>query len=143
MKHQIHSSLWSSVKAEYNVVLENSHFIIGDGSTINFWSDIWCGDHSLAQSLQFPDGHMLEAKVSDFIQNHQWHLTPEIEDNFPNLRQIVEKVTIPLEHKPEALAWRESDSGDLSLKQAYLFKDHLQPQLHWEKSISSKDIPPS
>ncbi|GAU35044.1 hypothetical protein TSUD_30100 [Trifolium subterraneum] len=143
INHHIHSSLWSSVKAEYNVVLENSHFIIGDGSTIYFWSDIWCGDHSLAQSLQFPDGHMLEAKVSDFIQNHQWHLTPEIEGSFPNLRQIVEKVTIPLEHKPDALAWRDSDFGDLSLKQTYLFKDHLQPQLHWAKSIWSNDIPPS
>jgi hypothetical protein len=66
-----------------------------------------------------------------------------MEDNFPNLKQLLKQVTIPLEHKSDALAWKESDSGDLSLKQAYMFKDHQLPQLHWAKLIWCKDIPQS
>ncbi|MCI37758.1 GDSL esterase/lipase, partial [Trifolium medium] len=88
------------------------------------------GGQSLAQSLQLTDVHLFDTKVNEFIQNHQWHLPPEIEVSFPNLRHMMEQVTIPLEYKPNTLAWKDSDSGDLSLKQAYLFKDYQHPQLH-------------
>jgi hypothetical protein len=71
ISYHIHSSLWSSVKAEYRVVLENSRFIIGDGSTINFWNDLWCGGQSLAQSLQLPDMYSADnTKVKEFIQSN-------------------------------------------------------------------------
>jgi hypothetical protein len=82
-------------------------------------------------------------KVSDFIHNNKWRLTPELETNFPNLKQQLENITIPLECKADFLAWNDSDSGDLSLKQAYMFKDHPLPQLHWAKILWCKDIPPS
>lgn len=43
---------------------------------------------------------------------------------FPNLRQIVEQVIIPAEKKLDMLLWINTPSGDLSLKDAYLFKAH-------------------
>ncbi|PNY03176.1 ribonuclease H [Trifolium pratense] len=141
--HHIHSTIWSGVKAEFNVVLENSRFIIGDGSTVNFWRDTWCGDVSLEHSLQITDMQLLHTKVKEMIQNHQWHIPPEIEVRFPNLMHMLEHITIPLEDKPDSLAWKHSDSGDLTLRQAYLFKDHQLPQLQWAKTIWCKDIPPS
>jgi hypothetical protein len=143
INHHIHSSLWSTVKADYYVVYENSHFIIGDGSSINFWNDVWCGDQSLAQALQVPDVHSSNLKVSELIHNNQWLLTPELDEKFPNLKQFLEQVVLPLEHRVDYLAWNDSDSGELSLKLAYLFKDNPLPQLHWAKSIWCKDIPPS
>ncbi|CAJ2635999.1 unnamed protein product [Trifolium pratense] len=141
--HHIHSTIWSGVKAEFNVVLENSRFIIGGGSTVNFWRDTWCGDVSLEHSLQITDMQLLHTKVKEMIQNHQWHIPPEIEVRFPNLMHMLEHITIPLEDKPDSLAWKHSDSGDLTLRQAYLFKDHQLPQLQWAKTIWCKDIPPS
>jgi ribonuclease HI len=81
--------------------------------------------------------------VSDCILNNQWVLPPLIEDRFPSLKHTVEQVTIPLEHRSDSLAWKHSVTGDLSLKQAYLLKDHQLPQLQWAKSIWCKDIPPS
>jgi len=35
-KHHIFSSLWSNIKEEYLVILENSIWVLGDGSDINF-----------------------------------------------------------------------------------------------------------
>jgi ribonuclease HI len=61
----------------------------------------------------------------------------------PTLSQLLEQVSIPLEQKPDKLIWKNSDSGDLSLKQAYSFKAHQYPSLHWAKAIWSQDIPPS
>ncbi|MCH96355.1 glycerol-3-phosphate dehydrogenase, partial [Trifolium medium] len=89
--------------------MENSQFIIGDGTTISFWTDCWCSDHSFAQSLHIPVQvlHHLNSKVSDYIQGNHWHLPPDVEAIFPNLRQILEQVTIPLKQKPDSLAWKE------------------------------------
>jgi ribonuclease HI len=131
------------VKQDYMVVLENSHFIIGDGSNVRFWSDIWCGDQPLAETLNVPEMQTSSLKVRDVIHNHQWLLTPDLETNFPNLKHYLEQIIIPLEYKADFLAWNDSDSGNLSLKQAYLFKDHPLPQLHWAKVLWCKDIPPS
>jgi len=41
------------------------------------------------------------------------------------------------------LIWKHSTVGVLTLKDAYDFKKHHQPKVHWEKIICSKDIPPS
>jgi hypothetical protein len=35
--HHIYSSLWSSVKDEFSVILDNSTWLLGDGKDINFW----------------------------------------------------------------------------------------------------------
>jgi hypothetical protein len=62
---------------------------------------------------------------------------------FPFVKQLVNKIHIPLEDKPDSLVWRLANSGDLSLKAVFFFKSYSSPQLHWAKSIWSNDIPPS
>jgi ribonuclease HI len=143
--YHIFSSLWSSVKSELQVVMNNSNFIIGNGTSLNFWTDCWCGDQSIAQILQIPDNGLqnFNTKVSDYIFHNQWNLPPELVALFPNLSQLVEHVVIPIDQKTDRLVWRNSDSGDLSLKQAYCFKAHHYPSLHWASIIWSPDIPPS
>jgi hypothetical protein len=89
------------VKQDYMVVLENSHFIIGDGSNVRFWSDIWCGDQPLAETLNVPEMQTSSLKVRDVIHNHQWLLTPDLETNFPNLKHYLEQIIIPLEYKAD------------------------------------------
>jgi hypothetical protein len=131
------------VKQGYLVVLDNTHFIIGDGSKVNFWNDIWCGNQPLALSLNAPEMHASSLKVSEVIHNHKWNLSSELETNFPTLKNSLEQIIIPLEDRDDLLAWNGSDSGSLTLKQAYLYKDHPFPHLHWAKLLWCKDIPPS
>jgi len=42
ISHRMSSSIWSSIKSEYNVMMEHSSWLLGDGSKIHFWSDSWC-----------------------------------------------------------------------------------------------------
>ncbi|KAK2369004.1 hypothetical protein QL285_082161 [Trifolium repens] len=79
ISHHIHSSLWSSIKSEVQTVRDNSGYVIGDGSKVNFWRDTWCGKHSIAHYLNIPDSiaSNLKANVSDFIVQNDWHL-PEV-----------------------------------------------------------------
>jgi len=45
--------------------------------------------------------------------------------------------------KPDKLVWVNSTSGDLTLKEAYLFKEHHNQTIEWAITIWCSDIPPS
>jgi mannosylglycoprotein endo-beta-mannosidase len=143
-QHHIFSSIWSSVKEEFEIIRENSVWSLGNGRDINFWHDCWCGN-PLVDQLQIPIhfGQSLSATVSDFIHNGQWNLPPQLTIMFSNLSSIVHNVTIPLEDYHDKLLWKHSDSGDLELKQAYSFKRQQYQDLYWAKLIWIHAIPPS
>ncbi|GAU18462.1 hypothetical protein TSUD_366450 [Trifolium subterraneum] len=56
-------------------------------------------------------GKFLSATVADFILDHHWHIPFDLEVMFPNLRHIIDRVSIPMEHKPDVLVWIHTDSG--------------------------------
>jgi len=37
ISHHISSSIWSSIKSEYNVMIENFSWLLGDGKSNHFW----------------------------------------------------------------------------------------------------------
>jgi hypothetical protein len=49
---------------------------------------------------------------------------------FSNLYSIVSNVSIPMEPSQDKLIWKHTDSGDLELKQAYIFKIQQVQELH-------------
>jgi len=142
--HHISSSIWSSVKNEYSAILDNSTFLIGNGEDIYFWTDRWCGP-PLCDIFHLP-AHIhnsLTSRVSDYMIEDQWIIPWQLQLQYPSLRQIVEKIVIPFEPKPDKLMWHNTKSGDLSLKEAYQLKDSHANKLHWASTIWSIDIPPS
>jgi hypothetical protein len=141
--HHISSSIWSSVKEEYPVILDNSLWLLGNGKDINFWTDNWCGS-SLVDLFNIPTqtSQHLSATVSDFILNGSWQFPPALLQHF-NFSHILQNITIPIEESKDNLLWMHTDSGCLQLKDAYLFKSQQFQDLHWAKSIWSPDIPPS
>jgi ribonuclease HI len=142
--HHVFSSLWSSVKDEFNVIMNNSVWLLGNGTNINFWTDSWCGS-PLIEQLNIPVqlGPLLSSTVSDFILNGQWTIPPQLCLMFNNLSSIINKVTIPIEDSQDKLLWKHTDSGDVELKQAYSFKLQQFHDLPWAKLIWNQAIPPS
>jgi hypothetical protein len=69
INHHIFSSLWSSVKQEYSVVMDNSKILLGDGENTFFWTDCW-GGPPLCDIFQIPVTiqPLLQSRVSDYIQ---------------------------------------------------------------------------
>jgi len=53
VKHHISSSVWSNAKHKFNTLKDNVSWKIGDGQSIKFWTDSWCGD-PLYIALQIP-----------------------------------------------------------------------------------------
>jgi hypothetical protein len=144
ISHHISSSLWSSCKDSYADLVENSSWLLGNGDIINFWLDEWCGN-PLVHYLQIPDQfhNHLSAKVEDFIVNKHWKFPDSVLGLFPNLSNIVSKISIPLDSKEDTLVWKNSTSGALTFKDAFLFHGEIGQNLAWAKLIWCIDIPPS
>lgn len=73
--HHISSSIWSSAKHKLPTILSNSSWQLGNGESINFWCDSWCGE-TLTSACnipsQFHDSH--QSNVAHFIHNNSWRV---------------------------------------------------------------------
>jgi ribonuclease HI len=124
--------------------MNNSVWLLGNGTNINFWTDSWCGSPLIEQlNILVQLGPLLSSTVSDFILNGQWTIPPQLCLMFNNLSSIINKVTIPIEDSQDKLLWKHTDSGDVELKQAYSFKLQQFHDLPWAKLIWNQAIPPS
>jgi hypothetical protein len=87
INYHVYSSIWSSVKHEVQVISDNSCWKVGNGQSINLWTDSWCGE-PLASSQNIHPNVLfwLPSKVSDFIQNQTWHIPHYIDILFLRLR---------------------------------------------------------
>jgi len=84
--YHVSSSIWSSIKSEYPIILENSSWLLGNGENINFWSDNWCGVN-IAECLNLHANVSvnLSATVKDFIVDNSWHIPTTLQQTFPQL----------------------------------------------------------
>ena len=44
------TGLCKEIKKEWEVILKNAKFVIGDGSKIRFWKDLWCEEVALCMA---------------------------------------------------------------------------------------------
>jgi hypothetical protein len=123
IQHHIYSSIWSSIKEEFDVIIENFVWLLRNGENINFWLDNCCGD-PLVDQLGIPNQtrHLLSSSVSDFIVNGQWSIPFQLSLMFSNLSSIISQITIPMEISQDKFLWKHTDPGNLVIKQAYDFK---------------------
>jgi hypothetical protein len=75
INYHIFSSIWSSIKEEYDVIVDNSVWLIGNGEHINFWNDNWCGV-VLSEHYNIPSHtrQLLTSTVSDYLSNGCWNI---------------------------------------------------------------------
>lgn len=142
--YHVSSSLWSSMKNEYPTILENSSWLLGNGEHIRFWSDNWCGVN-IADSLHIPQNisEFLSAPVKDFIVNSTWCIPNSMQQASPHIYQLIHSITIPKVPLDDRLVWKWTNTGNLTLKEAFLHKTASDQKLNWAKIIWSVDIPPS
>ncbi|XP_058726377.1 uncharacterized protein LOC131597717 [Vicia villosa] len=110
---------------------------------INFWLDSWCGQPLIDKfSRDFLRSNDIDtsSKVADFFLNGQWRFPAGwgliipllILRNFP----ILSPTEVDILHCPHTA------SGEISLKDAYCYKDPSTP-ISLTKSVWSRDVPPA
>jgi len=144
IQHHIFSSLWSGMKNEYNIVKENTAWLVGDGKHINFWFDHWNGE-PLFETLNVPADQVnsFPPKLCNYFHDAHWRIPEDLLQQFPSLSLLNSQVILPKVAKPDKLVWKLNGTSILTLKEAYDFKKHHFNKVPWAKIIWSKDIPPS
>lgn len=125
ISYRIFSSVWSSIKGQISVMKENSSWQLGNGSEIRFWTDNWLDD-SLVNICNIP-AHLhsnLNSKVTDYIRNGSWSIPRCIIHAFPVLGNLLQDAVIPQFDSKDQMVWKNSNSGELGFKDAYL---HIKP----------------
>lgn len=144
IKHHVSSSIWSGAKHKFQTVQDNVTWKIGNGETIRFWLDSWCGD-PLITLLNIPDHlhHLLQSKLSNYLMNHSWSVPQAFLVAYPQLHQKLLLTTIPNSYKEDKIIWKPSHDGNITFKDAYRFQISQPQHLHWAKIIWHISIPPS
>ncbi|PNY16800.1 ribonuclease H, partial [Trifolium pratense] len=98
VKYHVYSSLWSSIKQEVSVILDNSSWKVGSGTSIKLWTDVWCGN-VLTDTLNIHSNTLLwlPSLVSGIIHNQQWNIPQYLDFMFPSLKTLVQQITLPVE----------------------------------------------
>lgn len=144
MSYHISSSIWPGLKSLLSTVQHHSSWQIGNGLNINFWTDCWL-EKPVTDILNIPaelHGN-LKTKVSHFLRNGSCQILNSLLQHFPVLCNDWLNITVPNDPVPDKRVWSYSSSGQLSLKDAYMFLFLAGNSLSCFKSIWKSCIPPS
>lgn len=119
------SNLWRGICKNWNHVNENLVWRVGNGSTVNFWTDPWVPNtRRLINAAQIPFSRSEEGeKVNQFVTaSGQWDLG-RISNWFPDQILARIKCVVPPHGSLEedALAWNGSVDGTFSTSQAFSY----------------------
>ncbi|XP_058746815.1 uncharacterized protein LOC131619766 [Vicia villosa] len=144
ISYHINSSIWTSIKACYSTVIDNTKWIIGNGAKVNFWLDTWL-DEPIANTFNIPRVFHKHIKVlvKDWLLGQRWCIPENVLQAFPNLSQMISSVQIPESGVEDCIVWKDSHNGELSLQQAYNRFQRHRPEITWKNLIWNKHVPPS
>lgn len=142
--HHVSSSLWPALKVWFPIIKEHSSWLIGNGHSVNFWTDKWLPE-PLANLMNIPSDWQqdLSAKVSDFIVDNLWNIPYCLQHHFPSIMEKVCHTHIPIEPCEDRLVWDSAANGLLTFKDAFLFLNPVRNLAPGFSQIWSKAIPPS
>lgn len=104
------------------MVKENSSWLIGNGQSVNFWTDKWLHE-SLANLMSIPEAWQqdLTALAKDFIVNNCWNIHECLQQHFPNIVDQIIQIHILVEPCDDRIVWDVSVNGVLFFKEAFMF----------------------
>ncbi|XP_058749517.1 uncharacterized protein LOC131622496 [Vicia villosa] len=120
INYSIKSSLWKGFKDHFNMIKDNTVWILGNGKKVNFWLDDWTGE-PLALKFKIPEKFHanLVSKVTNYWKNNQWSLPANLLLARPNIMASISSYSVPDVGKEDLLAWKEIENGYLTIKHAY------------------------
>ena len=66
--------MWKEIRKDWEVVLKNTKFVIGDDSKVSFWKDAWCGEVTLC--MVYPTLFSLAVRKETLIRE-VWDISNE------------------------------------------------------------------
>lgn len=97
----------------------------------------------IVEILDIPnqDHGSLQSSVAYFIKDGAWCIPASLANHFPNLSAEISSISIPLFDAQDYLILTGSESGNLSLKDAYSFLSPASAMVPWSKLIWNSFVP--
>jgi len=115
------SWVWKSILRIRSFIKQGIRWTVGNGCSIKFWTDTWCGDDSLVSKLGLDPGNIPNAdlRVSDFITpGKQWDIS-KLQNYLPlNIIQSILSIPVPYTAVSDSFCWGFTGSGDFTTKSA-------------------------
>ena len=73
-RNSFRTGLWKEIRKDWEIVRLNAKFVIGDGSRVRFWKDVWGGEEALC--ITFPTLFSL-AVQKDALIREVWDTSNE------------------------------------------------------------------
>jgi len=142
--HYITSSVWPGMKKHVTIILEHAIWSVGNGKSINFWSDKWL-ESPIADQWGIPHTLLqpIRMMVSDCIEERNWIIPEYIWNRDAELAVKILKITLLVDDIPDKLIWKHAMDGNLTHKMAYDFMNGAGPNVSWAKLLWNSYIPPS
>ncbi|RVW25029.1 putative ribonuclease H protein [Vitis vinifera] len=100
--------VWKEIWKETDWCWDNMGFIVGKGSKINFWTDVWCKGTRLSQNFS----HLYA------MASHRNATVEEMWDqNFGNLLHVLRDYKPSMEE--DSVCWKGGRNGKFRVKEAY------------------------
>ncbi|XP_019157963.1 PREDICTED: uncharacterized protein LOC109154684 [Ipomoea nil] len=113
---------WKSIIRGRRTVISNAVWKVGDGRSINVWTDWWVGNIPLGldQNVVVPEG-LESCMVSDFIfPSRTWDLPKLQEILLENIINNIRAIPITLNDRArDSIGWTNSELGKFTTKSAY------------------------
>ena len=99
---------WSSILSGRDFLKKNLLWDLGDGTSINIWSDPWVPNVKFpSKPLNCNDYIVKEGRISDLIVAGQWNLNL-IRHHLPqNILDQISQISIPHISLPDKLVWTQ------------------------------------
>ena len=115
------SWVWKCLLRIRTFLQQGLRWKVGNGSSINFWTDSWCFEDSLVNKLNLDRSSVQEAdiKVSAFITpDRQWDLS-KLRHYVPHgVLQQIQGIPLPYTDVEDSFCWGHTGSGIFSTKSA-------------------------
>lgn len=109
------SANWKAIKMGFTIFSKGICWNVGDGMTINFWTNRWLRGCAPRELIEGPINKMkCKLTVADVLQGSEWNWAAL---SFNRIKAI------PIQlfgRKEDTLSWRQSKDGEFSTASAYM-----------------------
>ncbi|OVA06545.1 Ribonuclease H domain [Macleaya cordata] len=137
------SSIWGGLRWAISNMKDHLGWIIGDGKSINLWSDTWCSTVPIADMIDLDSNILhLKGKVSDLIVDGIWSIPLNVADILNSAGININSLPPPSMDN-DTLVWKPSLDGCYSVSNGInLYREKLQkpawPAKIWRHCIHPK-----
>ncbi|XP_042511750.1 uncharacterized protein LOC122086899 [Macadamia integrifolia] len=138
------SSIWPGFRKMWEFVASKEAWTIGNGKSINFWSDKWLGGKSILElvGLEGESSLHCKGKVSDFIDNFKWKSPNVISPLLHDIFEKIQTIKIPSYTCEDMCLWSLSSDGIFNSNSAWEDIRIRNLKVPWFSLIWGKKVQP-